>query len=461
MRTKAIPVLGVLSIFPLLSSAALSSFNVYTTSTDSAADLTTRDSSHDEISLPLKIYNNRSSELYAYVTSLDPNGGIYQFLSGADNSWTWSSDLPTNSRVPAYYFTDAQRDAYQIALPSKKNTTLTLPGHIISGRVYVSEQPLRFGTTDAAGNTGLIQPSVSNPSLPEYSIPFQVLEFTYKEDGLYSDISNMDFVSIPLGMVVEGPTTVHQVGGLVENGVEKVCKALQKQADKDGYSWDLLCQYAADGTLVRVLSPSQYLAINPTDPLSHYFEPYVDAVWEHYTFPNILTINTQDNRHKNTAANGINATCTVFPFNSSILTCSEPGMQNTYPFTKPTSLQIFGCTQDQDSPFVVSGAVNGDLTQAEIVPRLCAALHRGTLLLPGGQVQPGWNLTAREYYTNATGCNHYARVVHEYEEGGMGYAFAYDDANPLWEEGLDDATANAAGSIQEASPMLFYITVGN
>lgn len=93
------------------------------------------------------------------------------------------------------------------------------------------------------------------------------------------------------------------------------------------------------------------------------------------------------------------------------------------------------------------------------MPRLCAAFQRSTLLLEGGEQQPNANVSAANYYQVKT-TNHYARVIHEHEVEGMGYAFSYDDTNPVG-SGLDNATANAAGLIKDSSPDLLYVVIGS
>jgi hypothetical protein len=84
-----------------------------------------------------------------------------------------------------------------------------------------------------------------------------------------------------------------------------------------------------------------------------------------------------------------------------------------------------------------------------VVARLCAAFVRGTLLQTGGNVQP--LLSSSSYYTTSPSCE-YCRIVHENEDGGLGYAFSYDDVNPSGQ--------NAAGVVAGANPTLLKITVG-
>lgn len=408
----------------------------------------------EDARLNVRIHNSRSSLLYAYVTGIDPSSGDYYILqSQGSNSFVWEAKPTGSSPVPEYYTLGAP--GYEIHLSPGKNTTVYLPSYAASGRIYITEEQLRFGTTLGGPNEGFVQPSVSNPSLPEFSTAFQFLEFTHLPGNFYADITNMDFVSIPLGLgVVSSYGDSQTVPGLVTNATELICHDLEEQNKRDGYNWANLCFRDDNNKLIRVLSPTQYLAIYPTDNLSSYYDSYVDAVWDKYQSMN-LTINTQDSDPTTGEGSpvevGSMVSCSV---SGSVLSCHEGS--NRYQFAKPTTTQIFGCTQDEGSPFIVDGGV--DNTQAEIVPRLCAAFHRSTLLLPGGHIQPPANITADSYYSGKV-TNHYARIVHKYQKEGMGYAFAYDDANPT-APGLDNATANAAGVIKEKNPEWMYVTVG-
>ncbi|KAK5633561.1 hypothetical protein RRF57_009275 [Xylaria bambusicola] len=118
------------------------------------------------------------------------------------------------------------------------------------------------------------------------------------------------------------------------------------------------------------------------------------------------------------------------------------GDNRAYP--KPTIADIWGCNS---GPFAIIGSDN-DVHRA-VVPRLCAAFYRSTLLLDGGNVQP--SLPASSYYT-VSPTSHYARLVHQYEVNGLGYAFSYDDVNPAGE--------NAAGTVSGNNPTVLKVTVG-
>jgi hypothetical protein len=84
-----------------------------------------------------------------------------------------------------------------------------------------------------------------------------------------------------------------------------------------------------------------------------------------------------------------------------------------------------------------------------VVPRLCAAFNRATLLSDSGNQQPG--VGSVTYYTQSPN-NHYSRIIHQWEMDGRGYAFSYDDVNP--------AGQNEAGAVWGPSPTLLEIGIG-
>lgn len=377
-----------------------------------------------------------------------------------------------------YYYTESNNN-YGVSIEANISETLYIPTYASGGRLYVSDYPLRFGTNKGGSTSGFVEPSASNTGLPEYSYSWQFVEFTWTQGQFWINLSNMDLVSIPLGMTVtsrDNSSSIKTVPGLVSNATALICEALTKQTATDGYNWKDLCIRDEDDDLIRVLSPTQFLSLNATDSLNSYYDRYVDAVWEHYNTTN-LTIQTHDGNPKATTVSdpnngnktspGTQVSCRVGE--DMILHCYNPASLKSYAFPKPNTKEIFGCIQDGGTFQVMPDNTAGQ-SQAELVPILCAAFHRSTLLRDGGDVQPYVNGTdtAGDYYCNNDAenqycidgiANHYARIVHEHEIEGMGYAFAYDDTNPHT-EGMNNASANAAGLISEPNPASLSITVG-
>ena len=315
---------------------------------------------------------------------------------------------------------------------SNSTTLINLPGYISAARIWFAEGDLQFYTLSTEFGIALVEPSAVNPSDPSADLNWGFAEFTYIEDaGVYADISFVDFVGTPLGMsLTDADGNTQDVGGLRADAVQTVCNGLVAQAALDGYPWDDLCVYHPSGHPLRVLAPTDYLSIN-NSAFDGYWTSYIDDVWARYT-ADTLWIDTQ-------ASNG-KVGCTV-DSGSNELTCTG----DSRGYAQPTAADIFGCNS---GPFAI-WATDNDIHRA-VVPRLCAAFNRATLLMEGGDVQP--SLSSDNYYTTSP-TNHFSALVHKNEIDGKGYAFAYDDVEIL-------GGSNQAGLVYASEPKVLTITVG-
>lgn len=111
-------------------------------------------------------------------------------------------------------------------------------------------------------------------------------------------------------------------------------------------------------------------------------------------------------------------------------------------FAKPSAKDIFSCST---GPFATgdNGARNA------VIPRLAAAFNR-SVLLDTNQTPNGNN--PANYYKHAT-TNHFARIVHQVQKDGRGYAFPYDDVVP-------DGGSDVAGVLYDSNPTLWTVAVG-
>lgn len=320
-----------------------------------------------------------------------------------------------------------------IPLGNKGSTTrITVPGYISSARIWFAEGDLRFYTVWSVGTNGpsLVEPSAINPADPSSSVNWGFVELTSNEaGGLYANISYVDFVGLVLGMSMQaGDGGIQSAKGLHPNAVSAICKSLVAQTAKDGMPWSDLCQATKAGKPLRVIAPIDYISLHP-NAFQSYFTKYVDQVWSHYS-TNTLTVNTQSSAGK--------VACKV---SNNALTCA--GDNRAY--AKPSAADIFGCNS---GPFAIAGSDNA--VHRAVVPRLCAALNRGTFMINGGNLQPG--VHADKYY-QAGPVNWYSAFVHKEEVDGRGYAFSYDDVNP-------DGGVDQSGVVASRSVKLLTVVVG-
>lgn len=414
--------------------------------------------------LTITIENQQDNPLFFYVTGKDPiHQDNFVILRSQDDCYTWFTKPQYNNTASTmpYYFVDgsAESSDFHTEIQANNNISFTLPSYSNSARLYVAQDKLRFGTNVGGSGDGFVEPSSTNKALPEYNITWQFIEFTYGEGNFVLNPSYVDFAAMPLDLIVKSRTagaSMQNITGLRAGALGNICSDLRGQTQKDNQSWADMCLTDDRGAELRAISANQYLSLHPNDKMSTYYDDYVDRVWEKYRDQN-LTINTQDNGSGGKVQQGREFTCKVNAGDGKLWCGLADVPGEAYSFRKPTTAEIMGCVQgSQDpstqdlSPFTVTG-----WEQSLIVPRLCAAFTRSTLLLPDGNVQPNGNITAERYYTDPI-TNHYARIIHENLEGHIGYAFAYDDTNPMSNE---NATSNAGGVIQDADPELLSITV--
>ncbi|RMZ82663.1 hypothetical protein DV738_g1612, partial [Chaetothyriales sp. CBS 135597] len=383
--------------------------------------------------LQISLVNNYNTDaaLNAYITGLDSTGRLVMLQPNGEFYYP-----QTNSTVPI-----AVDSSIVIPLGAQGSTTnIIIPSWISAARVWVSQGTLQFFTVKSGDALwSLVEPSVVSPSDPNIDVDFGFVELTNDATlGLYINISYVDFVGLAVGIAVTTTTwsnstktyTTHtqSVSGVSQGAAEDICGQLQAQEAIDGYPWGDLCVTdSSTDALVRVLSPANHITINET-AFSDYWDTYLDAVWDKYS-SEALVINTQ--------ASAGNVSCKV---SGDVFVCD--GSSRTY--AKPSAADIFSCNS---GPFVVAGTDN-DVHRA-IVPRLCAAINRSTLLLDGGNVQPA--LMDGSYYS-VSPTNHYSRIVHEHSAGGIGYAFSYDDVMP-------DGGVNESGLIAVSDPAALEVAV--
>jgi hypothetical protein len=361
--------------------------------------------------------NTGSGTVYAFVTGQAISNGNALMLLESDGATPYFPVSPSAVGSPL---------AVNCAIPLNASggapITLTVP-QLAGARLWFSVgTPITFLLNPGPA---LVEPSVTNSSDPNIGIQWDFAEFTYNSAQLFANISMVDFACIPIGLkLTDTSGNAQTVGGLSAGGLDTVCSGLAAQQAADGNPWtDLIV--AGNGANLRVLSPQNGIVGN-SSLLSGYYDDYVSQVWDKYeSMP--LTVDTQASY--GTVTGQVTGGLLIFPGVGS--------------FARPTAADIFSCAT---GPFSTAGA-SGEVLA--IIPRLAAAFNRSTLLTDSSQ--PAGENPA-DYYANAT-TNHYARIVHAAEAGGLGYAFPYDDVTP-------DGGVNQAGPVSSGSPAQLSVTVG-
>ena len=377
----------------------------------------------DTGTLSIGLYNStQSSTVYAYITGLATNNNNALFLLESDCSTPYYPANPTSigSALSA-------NCAIALGAPGS-TTTVTIP-YIAGGRIWFCVgSTLTFLLNPGTSGAGLVEPSVSNPSDPNYYLCWDFCEFTYNSSQLYANISYVDFVCLPISLTLTSTTgTVSHVSGMPSDGLATVCSNLIAQNNIDGAGWDQLV-ITNNGSNLRALSPLNGIVFN-SSLFQNYWTDYINQVWAKYV-SSPLTVDTQVSWGTVTGYTSNDRTSLNFP--------------GVGAFPMPAAADIFGGS---------SGAFSAQSTNtAELLnigARLDAAFNRSTLLLDATQPD---NEVVSTYYTNSC-TNHYARIVHAANLDGRGYCFPYDDVSPSG--GVDQS-----GFVSDPTPATFLVTVG-
>jgi hypothetical protein len=375
-------------------------------------------------SLTIQLRNESdTANIFAYVTGLALQKGNKRVLLKSDGHTLY---YPVNP--PAILQPLAEDCAIPLGAPGSTKE-ITIP-QLAGGRLWIVRDGKLTFLLNPGGDGGpaLVEPSVLNPSDANAGVDFGFAEFTLNNDQLFANISYVDFVSsIPIALTLKTKGgSVQHVSGMPPDGLDKVAAGLRQQAQKDGRPWDKLVVERKDGSgkPLRALNPTHGNAVGAG--FDGYYEPFVEDVWKHYGKHGNqrLRINTQAgpgvvDGHVNDKGE------------------LEVGGET---YQKPTTADILGCNS---GPFTTGP----NPARNAAIPRLAAGFLRSTLLET--QDHP----SAPDTFYRRDPTNHYARIVHEVNLDGKGYAFAYDDVQP-------DGGADQSGKVNAGDPDVFIVAVG-
>ncbi|OCK73081.1 glycoside hydrolase family 64 protein [Lepidopterella palustris CBS 459.81] len=217
--------------------------------------------------------------------------------------------------------------------PLSANCAIRLEAPIAGGKILSSiNTPLTF----------LVNPG---PALvkPNINISWTFCEFTYNDFQPFANISDVDFVSIPVSLTFtnnSGGGSQH-VSTIPANGFTTACNHLRSQAAEDHQPWDQLI-YSHNGQPIRALSPKN-LVVNNRNAFTHYQAPYVQQVWSKFS---------GNNMHIN---------------------CRTLDLDVAGNFSQPSGADIFS---HNTGPF----ATGSNIKRNAVIPRPAAAFNRSTRL---------------------------------------------------------------------------------
>lgn len=283
---------------------------------------------------------------------------------------------------------------------------------IISARLYISfSQPVYLHINPGAP-PGMREPSVTNPSDPNYRTIFDKFEWTYDAAGLHANTTCVDFFCLPLQFEMkDGATSVGALG--FSSSRAAVVQALE-----------------ASPWLKSLKTPYRFYAPATDNPgvsfPAAYFDSYIDYCWTYYR-THTLTITGIAGGAGFTAAGTVQNLGGV-----DTLVLTVQGTAETHTIQKPTSSQVFAC--NGDGVFNPAGSPGMDFDRDGFLKvEVASALNRTVMhLAPTPPDFSEWSAVGNYYQQNGLPAdvfktNIYSQILHQLAIDHLVYGYPYDD----------------------------------
>ena len=347
-----------------------------------------------------ELYNNThgawtDDQIYVAVIGRDPTSGVFSWVK-PDGTLTAAkvedNDGPghlskNGQNYPDYFFTLAQ--AKLLKLPEMS-----------SGRIFVSlGEPMYIKILkDANGEIGFAGPNPLNPTDPNIDVPYDWYEFTWGDNGLWINTTQVDAFGLPLLLDVWGDNkTFHQRTGIEET----------RQAIYSEYAQEVPQAFQAAGQdPLRIMAPGKS-TFDAGQVNGHYFDDYVDQIWADYSRRDLVVDMWNGSRR---FVGRVQGTQMVF---GEVDPATGASLGGHYVVNKPTT---------QDILEGKGALATGDSVELALEAQICAAFNRHVMEDSSLWAVPNaWYLAAPS--------NYYARFWHHHSLGGLAYGFAYDDVS--------------------------------
>ncbi|WP_246184079.1 beta-1,3-glucanase family protein [Pandoraea anhela] len=337
----------------------------------------------------------RDDQIYVAVIAHDPaKNGQFVYLK-PDGTTVLMSD--TDNDAPGhltkggknysnYFFTLAQ--AKQLKFPK-----------LFGARAFVAlGSPLYIRTLkDAANQIGFAGPDVRNPTDPNIDVYFDWYEFTYGDNGLWLNNTQVDQFGFPLTEDVYGSNrTTHVRSGITESRAS-IFAAYQKEVPPEFLP--------TNPSPYRIMAPSKG-GFDAGQPNGKYFDAYIDSMWEYYR-THTLTLLMWGNARKfvgQTVGDQL-----VF---TEIDQGNGAFVGGKYYVNHPNT---------QDMLEAKGPLASGNATELAIEAQVAAALNRHIM-----EDDTQWAAPSSAWYAKGP-YNAYAKFWHDHSIDRKAYGFSYDD----------------------------------
>lgn len=341
--------------------------------------------------LAIELLNNTPKDnIHAYVLT-NHDGGVALITTEAQYFSPEEAEQGRGTMTP-----EQAKNGIPLGPPGSMTRLNCLPIGLLSARIIASVGPL-----DVIEHTASLSMPGYLDGTPGARSDWSFIEANLQGNTLYVNPTFVDFAGLPVDFDLVTLSSVSKYTGLGLDDIDQVCHQLEDEQVKDGQPWSHLCVKDSNGGNLRIKSPAHY------EGFESYWEDYMDRIWKHYSTNDLTFV----------GKGGTSTKCRT-DIATQLMTCNGTSAE----FAKPSSSDIWGCAGDTTFG-------HSDPGLQAISPAFCAAIHRGLLLVPGGETQP--SARSSSYYPMDQMHNKYASILHKQQASHTGYAFPYDDVKTV------------------------------
>jgi hypothetical protein len=367
---------------------------------------------HDLSGLPAK-------RLAVYFTSNVPSAvpAQYEFL-GSNGTMTVFEPGNVAARFPL-----AACFPGSLGGQGQRAAKFTFP-LLAGGRLWIAFGNLAL---QGAANAQFSTPGGWAPGQPGYEVPYDTVELSNNNPGIYVDLSRVDMLGLPMRLTVL-PSSKDRPWTSVGENFAKYETILKDLRSDPPFNQTVMIVPHSSPRVPRIINPMHLPAFPDVFNSGKYFSGgFINKVAGYYQHPrSAISYNTT---YKGPYCQGTwNATSdgTNFIF-------TNGGTQYEYPLTQYSTAYIFSDSPQYSQP----------TCQYLLDKILLQELNRGVATTASHP-----DTTTSTFYPKGTVNNQYACVLHNYSLHHATYAFAFDDAE------------NQSSSLTNSAPTLVELDIG-
>lgn len=313
----------------------------------------------------------------------------------------------------------------------KSGNTVYMPKLSACRIFYAFKSPMYIHFFDDGGYAGA---DLQNPSDPNYGVRWELIEFTWADNGLWVNTSRVDAFQYPMGVELWGAAGANvayaKAGELIS--YSEIIAKWKSQLGNDADFAPCYREVISTDNLGGIIEqPTKLPSFKEGGASADYYKDYIDKIWNYYSSCQLVCDQGERGVWRGEISGGVlTMTGELGAFNGVTARISA----------KPTTQEII-----EGKGVMAEGNENDKALQAQF----CGAIARGAidLTVASGEKQ-NWG-DASKYYKNNT-YNKYAAFFHQTDVSfkSKTYAFSYDD------------TFDQSSTLVTSKPAKVKVTVG-